>query len=136
MAHVFFCSVREGAAPKYSEEQRRAWCPSEPDPETFAKRLDGLTSFVAVRAGKIVGFMSLRGDGYLDFAFVMPAERGRGVADHLWAMVLNEALVEGMDNLSTQASTLARSFFARHGWVHEGAQEIERAGVILENHLM
>ncbi|MCK0165993.1 GNAT family N-acetyltransferase [Jannaschia sp. S6380] len=113
---VFWCGVHEGAAPAYDEGQRRAWLPARPSVEAFAARLDPQTVFVAEAAGRITGFMTLRPDGHLDLAFVLPDVRGDGTAAALLAMVENHARVAGLTRLETRASDMARPFFLRHGW--------------------
>ncbi|MDJ0827010.1 MAG: GNAT family N-acetyltransferase [Rhodobacter sp.] len=115
LAEIFFRAVHEGARTKYTEEERQAWAPTRPSPEDWARRLDGLITFVAFESGSLVGFMSLRSDGYLDLAFVLPEWMGKGVADALLRCLESEARRCGIGLLTTEASHLARSFFLRHG---------------------
>jgi hypothetical protein len=84
---VFYRAVREGAGPEYSAEQRAAWAPAPPEIEAWDKRLTPQKVFVAELAGTVIGFMTLRQDGYIDLAFVdpdhigssaMPSSRGLG----------------------------------------------------------
>lgn len=135
-ADVFFRGVHEGAARAYSAEQRKAWAPDRPDPAKWAARIDGQTAFVAERDGAVVGFMTLRHDGYLDFAYVLPDEMGKGTASALYAMTLNYARTCGLTELSTEASHLAKSFFTKHGWDTHAQQTVERCGVALTNFRM
>ncbi|SFJ51752.1 GNAT family N-acetyltransferase [Jannaschia pohangensis] len=116
LATIFWRGVHEGAAPRYTPAQRRAWLPAPPAPEAFAKRLSDQTVFVAEEAGTVTGFMTLRADGTLDLAYVLPEVRGSGTADALLAMLENAALARGTTRLTTRASAMAQPFFARHGW--------------------
>lgn len=136
LAHIFYRGVHEGAAPAYTPEQRHAWAPKKPDAAGFLKRLDGLITIVAERDTVIQGFMSLRLDGYLDFAYVLPDARGSDVADTLYDAILAEAKRLGLTRLTSEASYLARSFFTRHGWYTDAAQDIEQGGVTLRNFRM
>ncbi len=133
---VFFEAVRIGAAPKYTAEQREAWAPERPSAGVWAARLAGLVTLVAEGDSGVLGFMALRGDGYLDLAFLRPDQRGKGVADALLRAVLDEARARGLTRLTTEASAMARSFFLRHDWQDLGAQEVVRRGVSLENFRM
>ncbi len=133
---IFFEAVRIGAAPKYSAAELAAWAPLHPSPEVWAARLDGLLTLVAEEGETALGFMSLRQDGYLDLAFLRPDQRGKGVADALYAALLAEARALGLARLTTEASRMARPFFLRHGWQELAAQVVERQGVGIENFRM
>ena len=80
--------------------------------------------------------MSLRDDGYLDLAYVLPEEMGQGTADALYDAVFKAAQTAKFSVLTTEASLLARPFFAKNGWRLDAEQEILRAGVALTNFRM
>ncbi|MEM7710726.1 MAG: GNAT family N-acetyltransferase [Pseudomonadota bacterium] len=131
LAQIFWRGVHEGAAPKYSAAQRAAWLPEPPTPDAYAERLERQVLFVADRDGAPVGFMTLRPDGYLDFAFVLPEERGCGTADALLAMVENHSQAAGLARLTVKASDMARPFLARHGWHVTGDATVTRDDVTI-----
>ncbi|MEM7488117.1 MAG: GNAT family N-acetyltransferase [Pseudomonadota bacterium] len=128
---ILWRGIHEGAAPRYSAAQRRAWLPEPLSSDAYAARLAGQALFVATRDGAPVGFMTLRADGYLDYAHVLPEERGRGTADALLAMVENHARAQGLARLTVRASEMARPFLARHGWQATGDATTIRDGVAL-----
>ncbi|MBU2983472.1 GNAT family N-acetyltransferase [Lentibacter algarum] len=125
LATVFFTSVRE-AALRYGEAERAAWAPEQPDATTYAKRLEGLDVVLAESAGKVLGFMGLTPEGYLDLAFVMPEAQGKGVSSALYAVLESRALAMGFPRLTTHASLMARSFFERQGWQVDHAESVAR----------
>lgn len=131
LAEIFWRGVREGAAPRYSAAQRAAWLPERPAPEAMARRLAGLTVFVAESGGAPSGFMSLRPDGYLDLAFVLPEARETGAAGLLLAMLENHAAAAGLRGLRARASDMARPFLLRHGWRAVGRRMHDRGGVAI-----
>lgn len=139
-AAVFERAVHEGAARHYTAEQRAAWAPPGPRPREaalrFADRLARQITWVAVRGTDIAGFMSLRPDGYVDFTYVAPEEMGSGLAGRLYERILGEARALGLTRLTSEASHLARPFFARHGWRIDAPQEVERLGVKIPNFRM
>ncbi|MGB3554654.1 MAG: GNAT family N-acetyltransferase [Jannaschia sp.] len=116
LTDILWRGVHEGAAPRYTAEQRRAWLPERPTPEAFADRLAGQTIWVAEEAGRLTGFITLRDDGYLDFAYVLPEMRGTGTADSLLTVLENHAAARGLDRLTVRASDMARPFLVRRGW--------------------
>ena len=137
LAKVFHRAVHEGAATRYSLDERMAWSPSVPDGASWEERLSGLETVVAERAGDPVGFMSLDvSRGYLDLAFVVPEVMGQGVAALIYAVVEGRARSAGLTRLTTEASLLAEPFFRRQGWRLMKRQKVERLGVELSNAVM
>ncbi|MGL4281677.1 MAG: GNAT family N-acetyltransferase [Albidovulum sp.] len=131
-ARVFYRAVREGAAAAYDQAQREAWAPSpEPDLATPDKlRLQWC--WVAERGGAVAGFMSIEPSGYLDMAFVLPEEMGKGTADALYSALMARVRDEGLSHLTVTASHLARRFFARHGWTLDRKEDLAADGQIYE----
>lgn len=119
LAQIFYDAVRIGAAPYYATAQLQAWAPQRPSAAVWTARLTGLICFVACDP-QPVGFMALRADGYLDLAFVAPAQQRRGVASLLHQAVL----------------THAQGFFAGKGWQTLARQSVQRHGQAIENFRM
>ncbi len=136
LGELFFLSVREGAGPHYTEAERAAWMPEPPSGAAWAERLAKLDVVLAEGQGQIHGFMALAPDGYLDLAFAHPDARGTGVADALYAVLQSRALAAGMPALTTHASLLAQSFFTRHGWEVEQAEDVARGDETLRRFAM
>ena len=75
--------------------------------------------------------MSLRPDGYLDLAFVLPEVMGKGHAAALYDALLALAEEAGIMRLWVHASHLARRFFGRRGWQVDEAEVVELRGEAL-----
>jgi len=133
---VFFAAVREGAAAHYSDAERKAWAPSPEAPSSWEPRLLAGTTVVAEERGRIVGFMTLGSDGFLDLAYVDPGWIGRGVGGLLHRAILEIARRAGLALLATEASLVARGFFHRQGWRETARQSVIRHGVALTNFRM
>lgn len=135
-AQVFFDAVREGLRGHYTEAQRRALSGEPPGPESWRDRLWGVEGFAAEQDGRLVGFMTLAGTGYIDLAFVAPEVLGRGVGWQLYRAVEARARELGASALTTDASRMARPFFERQGWSVITEQTVVKRGVVLTNYLM
>ena len=133
LGQVFYRSVREGAARRYTPAQVEAWSPAPPAGDVWCARLSAADTVVAVRDDQPLGFMTLDAKGYLDLAFVVPEAMGAGVSDALYAVLEGRARASGFLTLTTQASLLAEPFFARYGWRVTRRQEVEMSGVVLKN---
>ncbi|MBI1493321.1 GNAT family N-acetyltransferase [Halocynthiibacter styelae] len=136
---VYYDAVRNGAARAYTSEQRAAWAPADAfRPETPDQMLD-MVAFVAEHpdcAGRIEGFMAMERNGHLDRAFVRPGWMGRGLAQNLYDLLLEWARGAGLTQLTTEASHLARPFFAKNGWQVVAPEIITRDGVEIERFRM
>ncbi|SLN11503.1 putative N-acetyltransferase YafP [Roseovarius gaetbuli] len=135
---VFQTAITQGAARCYDAAQREAWAAGLVEVEAMATRLTGLEVWVAVRAesDQVVGFMTLAPSGHIDFAYVAPTVMGQGVAQALYEVVEPRARAAALARLITEASHLARRFFACRGWQVDRAARVQRAGVTLENFAM
>ncbi|TDX33735.1 GNAT family N-acetyltransferase [Rhodovulum visakhapatnamense] len=133
---LFHDAVHRGASLSYSPEERDAWSPSPEAPADWEQKLLSRHTVIAEIRGAPVGFMTLGEDGYLDFAYVAPDWTGRGIGRALLQAILREARRAGLGRLSTEASLVARPFFARHGWRETARQSVIRHGVALTNFRM
>jgi putative acetyltransferase len=135
-AILFHETVRDAAGVGYDEAQRAAWAPRIPEAVRWHTRLSEAMTLVAEDATGIVGFMSLRNDGYLDLAFVRGDRIGTGIAKALYDVLLQDAVMSGLNKLTTDASIKARRFFERQGWRLVREQHPVRRGIALTNYRM
>lgn len=125
---VFVEAVHIGAAKHYTRAQRFAWVPEQPMPTGWPDKLATMETWVAEVDGEIAGFMAVTRTGYMDLAFMRPRWMGRAVAQAAYDRVLEWARDAGLSRLTTHASHLARSFFARNGWQVDTPEIIDRNG--------
>jgi putative acetyltransferase len=133
---VFYDAVHNGTGAYYNRFERREWARTEATPPDWPDRLAAQHAQVAVMEGRVVGFMSLKKDGYLDFAFVIPSLMGTGVAARLYSKLEDWAIDAGLTRLTTEASHLARSFFLSHDWRVLSEQMVGSGPHKVENFVM
>ena len=134
---VKVAAVKTGASGRYSAEELADWLGDPAMPEGWGAWLHGHISFVDEAAGKITGFMMLERSGYLNMAFALLEQIGRGVADALYAPILAETQALALPRLLVLASRYAQSFFARHGWRVDRMSTVTRDGIIFtEAHMV
>lgn len=131
IADVMFDAVRNGRS-KYTEEQRRAWVPQPRRGSEWNDRLKLQTILLAILSGKIVGFMSLAANGYIDFAYVRPAFQGTGIFRQLFESI--EILAKAKDEtcLRVHASLMAEPAFTAMGFAVTNKETVEIGGQFLE----
>ncbi len=135
-AQLYFDTVQRGTTAHYNRAQRRAWAPAPPELRRWRQRLASQYTLVAEQEGAVIGFMSLRADGYLDLAYVAPTHLGGGIAKRLYGEILLKAGNMGIRRLYSEASHLARRFFERQGWTLIAEQRVIRGGVGITNFVM
>lgn len=136
---IFYESVHGIAleSPFYTKKQCDAWAPADFDHYYWTIRLKKLTTIFAIAADKKVGFIAYRNDGYIDFLYVLPEFKGKGIAQELFNYAEFDLLSKvHIHRLSTDASYLAKPFFERNGFSVVKKNEIPLRGEVLINFSM
>ncbi|MEN0651691.1 MULTISPECIES: GNAT family N-acetyltransferase [Hyphobacterium] len=115
LGEVMFDAVRNGPSP-YAEAQRAAWVPAPRSGQAWRERLSSQTIILDEKNGEIRGFMTLRSDGYVDFAYIRPGCRGDGVFRKLFDEVRRIAVARGEKRLWVHASLMAQPAFTAMGF--------------------
>lgn len=118
----------------YTKGQRKAWLDQAPHGAAWAERLAAQTVWVAVAEDAPVGVLTLASSGYIDLAFVLPAQQGRGAFSAMYAALEAHARAAGETRLWLFASVRAQPAFAAKGFhvmrlktVTRGSQRLQRA---------
>lgn len=137
LARLYFDSARQLGARRYSPEQVAAWAPTPGAPDAVhARASDGRTTWVAVNAGAVIGYVDLERDGHIDHLYCAPRAAGRGVASALIDALLGHASEHGMGRLWVEASELARGLFERKGFIVTERRDFVVRGVPIHNFAM
>ncbi len=133
LADVMFDAVRNGPS-LYTEAQRAAWVPERRSGPEWDARLAAKDIVLARDADRIVGFMSIEGAGYIDFAYIRPQAQGTGLFRRLFNRVEAHARAANEPRLWVHASLMAEPAFAAVGFsiaehqvVRIGDQDLKRA---------
>lgn len=136
VAHLFTASVHQVAASHYDAHQRSAWAPEPPGLEEWRQRLAAVRTLVCENHSQLAGFVSFHPGGRIEYLFTSPGQTRRGVATALYRHMEMELAASGVEELSTEASLVARPFFERQGfWVVE-EQMVERGGATFQRFAM
>lgn len=113
---IFVQAVQVGAATRYSQAERTDWLPDPTMPEDWGRWLAEHITLVADEGDRLTGFFMLEKTGYLNMAYVSPDRMGTGLADKLYAALMDKARLHGISDMTVIASRYAQSFFSRQGW--------------------
>lgn len=136
LAFLWHHAVHEGAQGAYNAQQRAAWSPTPKSAAFMTERLADQVVFVAEDEQGLAGFFSLKPDGELDMAYVRPDRKGDGLAEQLLKAVVTQGRRWALNQLTVQASHIARRFFEKHGWQLDRTQTVTPNGVEMQNHVM
>ncbi|GAB3370659.1 GNAT family N-acetyltransferase [Spongiibacter taiwanensis] len=128
LAALFTRSVHTLGVSAYSPPELFAWAPVPPDLTVWQIRLAWLQVVVAEQEGKSLGFIGYSLDGHIDLLFTDPECCRRGIAKSLYRHVEARLIQWGVSHLTTDASVLARPFFARQGFDVVAEERVERRG--------
>jgi putative acetyltransferase len=136
IVHVYTASIQTLAAGYYTPEQINAWAPAAPDLDKWRHRLAALTTWLMESDGRIAGFISYTGEGYLDYLYTHPSFARRGVATRLYTRMEGSVTARGIKRIETHASLAARAFFERQGFRIDLEEEAECRGSYLRRYAM
>ena len=135
LADVMFDAVRNGPS-KYTDAQRAAWVPERRRGVEWESRLAAKDIAVGRDGGRIIGFMSIEGGGYIDFAFIRPEAQGSGLFRRLFELVEAHARAANEARLWVHASLMAQPAFAAVGFSVVEHQNVQIGDQIFQRAMM
>lgn len=134
LMQLFYHTVHAVCTRDYTPAQLDAWAPKDMDRAHWdAKFRDGTTLVAAGDDGSILGFGTVREDGYLNLLYVHQDHQGKSVGNILCDFL--EGLYPA-ERMSVHASETAKPFFEARGYRLVRKQQAERRGQSLTNYLM
>lgn len=128
-------AIESTAGREYSPDEVEVWLRGMADERFEAMLSDPATvALGAYEADVLVGFATfVAAEGRLDFLYVDPAARRRGVARRLVEAVEEHARAAGCRSVRVDASRLARPALVRMGYAVVGDNRKHVAGVTFDN---
>ena len=136
LLNIHYHTIRNVNIRDYSQEQIQAWAPEDFDLSVWQKRMKGLSPFVAVIDGLIVGYTDLQPNGLIDHFFCHYKHQGQGVGKALMEYVFNLGNQRGVKRFYSEVSITARPFYEHFGFKVAQEQEMEVRGQKLKNFVM
>jgi putative acetyltransferase len=133
---VFERAILETARSAYSQEQVRAWAGGPRELAAWNAARLATRTVVDEIDGAVAGFSDLGVGGYVDRLFVHPSFARRGVAGRLLDAVVAIGVADGLGELTTHASLVARPVFERAGFEVVHRETVARGAITLDRFLM
>lgn len=133
---IFERAVSITALSRYTSGEVAAWLGGPRDKGAWAADREAASTFVAERAGTVIGFSDLFDDGYVDRLFVDPDHGRQGVGRMLLKRVVDEAAQRELPSMTTHASLVARPVFEAAGFTVVHPETVMKDGERLERFYM
>lgn len=117
LKELFRDTVLTVNARDYTAEEVADWASCADRPGHLEELLASLHFIIAIDIeGRIVGFTSIRNDGYLHSMFIHKNHQGEGIATALLQRIETYATKHGICDITSEVSITARPFFERKGY--------------------
>lgn len=137
LKELFCNTVLTVNARDYTAEEVADWASCGNLPGHWEELLATLHFITACDAeGRIVGFTSIRNDGYLHSMFIHKDHQGEGIATALLQRIEAYAMEHDIQNITSEVSITARPFFESRGYVVEQEQRAQANRLKLTNYRM
>ena len=133
---LIYKSVHEICKGDYTQRELFAWAPENFDRVKFQKALDGCYNTVMIEKNRIVGFLSMEHDGYLNRLYTHSEYAGKGIATALLKDAQDWAMENGISEIRLDSSRTAESFYLKNGFTECGVSVLTHNGVVFKNKTM
>ena len=134
---LFHETVHTVNAKDYSPEQLNVWAPKEISHKDnrWQTLLDNI-ALIAENDDQIVGFGDMTHGGYLDRLYVHKDYQRQGIALAIVSKLEAQAKMNGVKEITTEASITAKPYFESAGYFVVNEQQKDVQGVKLTNYIM
>ena len=120
----------------YTKEELEAWAPENFDIRKFRMNLLHCLNLVAFEKGKLVGFISMERNGYINRLYTHKDFLHRGIATALYQKSEEWAKEQGIREISLDSSRTAEGFYIKMGFEKSGISVINHGNVVFRNTVM
>lgn len=132
---LFSNTISESNQADYTQEQLTAWIKRSENADLWERRIQNQYFIVAFLNNELVGFASLRKDGYLSHLFVNKKTQHKGLGRLLMQKIETFAYKNEMFQIIADASITAVKFFEKIGFDIVKRQTVN-IGINIDNYLM
>lgn len=136
LAELLYTSVHTLCVGDYSEAELEAWAPKNMDMVKFNASLMRSVNWVMADGGRIIGFINIERDGYVNRLFTHPDYVRRGVGAALLMRAEAWAKKRGLKRIRLAASKTGLGFYKKMGYRITDVERVERHGVVFENKIV
>jgi putative acetyltransferase len=136
VALLFHETIHEINRRDYSGSQVKAWAPDNLYFRDWAKVCATRFTYVADKAGLILGFGELEVNGHIDCFYCHKDYQGQGIGKQIYQTIERQAIALQLNRLFVEASITAQPFFKKLGFSVIKAQQVSCRGETFMNYAM
>lgn len=129
-------TVHTVCAKDYTKEELTAWAPENFDVRKFRNNLSSCLNLAAFEQGRLVGFISVERNGYINRLYTHKDFLKRGIATALYTHAEQWAMKNGICELSLDSSKTAEGFYLKMGFEKSGLSVSTHGDVVFRNTVM
>ena len=133
---LYFDSISSIDEKFYSLEQKRAWASQAWDNKLFNLTLEEGEGWLIHEKDLIVAFASRYPKNRISLLYCKSDSQRKGYGTRLLQKIEEEAIKEGLPNLSTEASLISYKLFLRNNWEIIRKEKIIIKNIIFERYKM
>lgn len=120
----------------YPADQIKVWTSSVENIQRWTERITSQYFLVAELDNKIVGYISLKSNDYLDLLYVHKNYQRQGIANKLYDEIEKQAIRNNSTSLHADVSKTAKPFFEKMGFKVVKTQSNKIKGIEVVNYKM
>lgn len=136
MMDVRRTSITRVCVRDYTPEQIAGWARQSQDAVRQDVRFRNSVTWVALRGDRVVGYINLGAEGYIDSLYVHADAQKQGAATALLAALEENAAANNLARLHSEVSITARPFFEKRGFSVVTPQTVTVDGIPYDNFRM
>ena len=129
-------TVHTICANDYTKAELEAWAPEKFDVNKFRRNLSSCLNLVAFEKEKLVGFISIERNGYINRLYTHKDYQHQGIATALYNRAEEWAKENGICEISLDSSKTAKGFYLKMGFSESGISVINHGDVVCRNTVM
>ncbi|MEL7313396.1 MAG: GNAT family N-acetyltransferase [Cyanobacteria bacterium J06559_3] len=133
---LFRQTVLTHAPQHYTPAQTKAWAASVSDRDRFHSFIFGVTTYVATRDNRILGFTGISAAGHVASVYVRHDCLHQGIGSKLLETLLNHAYCHHLQRLYAEASEFSLGLFTKFGFHLHDTEMVERQGIQFKRYLV
>ena len=125
---VYFDSIQSIDNKIYTMEQKRAWCSQAWENKVFEDSISKGNGWLVNHQETIIAFIMRYPSNRISLFYCMGKEQRKGLGGQLLNKLEDEAINEGLNFLTTEASLISYKLFLKNNW-----QVIRKEKIIIKN---
>ena len=133
---VYFDSIKSLDEKIYSQEQKRAWSSQAWENKNFDKSITNGKGWLLSEKGMIIAFATRYPKSRISLFYCKSKYQRKGFGTKLLNKLEDEALKEGLDSLSTEASLISYQLFLKNKWEIIRKEKVTIKNIFFERYKM